>query len=281
MLPLAELVTRAQTAHPGFQVRTITVPGEPGMAVVMAGDSGAVLVRNRANRVFLDPYSGDVLDAYMAWDLTAAQRWSHTADPLHFGTFAGLPSKLLYLAFGIALCVLQMAGTLVWWRRLRREKPAAAKAPRPVAVAPVQGWRPGGFAIAGIPVAAAIIWFGAQEVRDYLVVSPLPPAQILARTTDGPWTAELAHQPGTDGVAAIQLRLDCGPRCLPNPTMVTLLDGAGTAWTMARVQTRSNLAIWQVQPTGKPPSVMKVVVTAPDGTTHEIAANRTLAARDR
>lgn len=74
---------------------------------------------------YVDPYSGRVLEIRHAGDLGAVERWSHMADPLHFGDFAGLPSKLLWVVFGLALCGLSLSGAVIYVKRIARRMGAA------------------------------------------------------------------------------------------------------------------------------------------------------------
>ena len=57
------------------------------------------------------------MDSVRAEDLDMLERWSHTADPLHFGNFGGLTSKLIWFVFGISLSALIPTGAYLWVRR--------------------------------------------------------------------------------------------------------------------------------------------------------------------
>src|SRR3546814_10964427 len=82
--------TRTDTLFPYTTLFRSVRPGDPLMFI---GQADAWLVRDTANAVALDPYNGEVLEVRRAEELDALERWVHTADPLHFGTFAGLRSE--------------------------------------------------------------------------------------------------------------------------------------------------------------------------------------------
>ena len=67
-----------------------------------------------------DPISGALLAKNKGEDLSIHARISEAADPLHFGTFAGLPSKLVYFVFGIVLSILAITGTYIYGMRIAR-----------------------------------------------------------------------------------------------------------------------------------------------------------------
>jgi uncharacterized iron-regulated membrane protein len=42
--------------------------------------------------------------------------------PLHFGTFWGLPSRILYVFVGLAPLILFISGFVMWWYRKRKDE---------------------------------------------------------------------------------------------------------------------------------------------------------------
>jgi len=137
--PLDALVRRARAAFPELDIRSIYMPADPRDAIRFDGQTGAILVRDRANRVYLNPYSGAVMQVQRAEELGLARRWVDTADELHFGTFGnlgGLATKLLWLVFGLLLTGMVLSGSWLWLRRAVRVP--ARRRPRPVGMAPLE-----------------------------------------------------------------------------------------------------------------------------------------------
>jgi uncharacterized iron-regulated membrane protein len=112
--------TAARAAWPGIEFSQLALPQRADDPLVFTGQAEAWLVRDRANRVFIDPLTNSVLDVQRAEDLSALQRWIATADPLHFGNFAGLASKLVWFAAGLLLCGGILSGLISAWLRLQR-----------------------------------------------------------------------------------------------------------------------------------------------------------------
>jgi len=114
-LPLDTLAALATGIRPDLRVTDVWI--EPD-SVSFQGQAGHLLVRDRANRIMLDRRTGAVLHNQTPRDYPLYWRWSDTADPLHFGNFAGISSKLVWFAFGLALSGLILTGTLLHARRL-------------------------------------------------------------------------------------------------------------------------------------------------------------------
>lgn len=119
-LSLDEIVRQAEAAMQPYRVSSVTLPQTPAHAIVVQGQTEAWLVRDRANRVAVDPYTGAILETRNTGDQSALEHWSHMADPLHFGDFGGLWSKLLWVVFGLALCGLSLSGAVIYSKRMAR-----------------------------------------------------------------------------------------------------------------------------------------------------------------
>ena len=121
-LPFKELMETAREARPELRIGQIALPGGlAGMALGLRGQGDDLLVRDRVNQVAVDAYSGEVVVNTTAEDLSPYERWVHTADPLHFGDFAGLWGQILYFVFGLLLSGLVLTGTYLHARRLLRQ----------------------------------------------------------------------------------------------------------------------------------------------------------------
>jgi len=123
--PLVDLdlaVSRAGDAFPALVVTTIIPPRRPGHPLVLAGSGDGVLLRDGTEGVALDPTTGAVLQIRDAAGLTPLQRWVNTADPLHFGTFGGVVTRILWLVAGLLTSAGILAGLIGAWLRLDRRQ---------------------------------------------------------------------------------------------------------------------------------------------------------------
>lgn len=153
--PFALLVEHAAGLRPDLDVRTVLI--DPGR-LTFEGQAGHWLVRDRANQIQIDRVTGAVLHDQRASDLPAYWRWSDTADPLHFGDFGGLVSKLVWFAFGLALSGLILTGA---WLHACRLAPAGGRRTR-------WAWRSETAALAAtLLLFAAAVPAGLAEARDY------------------------------------------------------------------------------------------------------------------
>jgi len=112
-------VALAQRQLSGLQVTAVSLPYTPDGVVTVQGQRHAWLVRERAHAVYIDARDDRVVQVRDAQAMGLAERIVHTADPLHFGDFLGLPSKIVWAAFGLALVALAVSGAVIYTRRTR------------------------------------------------------------------------------------------------------------------------------------------------------------------
>jgi len=115
-----QMLTTTRIEFPDLEIKKIYFPQRVGDGVVFQGQASAILVRPRANIISFDPISGGQLTLNRGEDLSLHARISEAADPLHFGTFAGFLSKIIYFIFGVILSILAVSGTYIYGMRVAK-----------------------------------------------------------------------------------------------------------------------------------------------------------------
>ena len=114
-----ELVAIARSAYPNLQIRQLRLPaGDRPLGVF--GQADATVVRDRVNGVWIDPATGKVLGIVKGEALSVHQRISEMADPLHFGTWGGMTTKIVWFVFGLAMTALAVTGIVIYSVRLKK-----------------------------------------------------------------------------------------------------------------------------------------------------------------
>jgi uncharacterized iron-regulated membrane protein len=112
---------RALQALPGLRIALVLPPTKAGDSLVFQGyTDNTWLVRARASYVAMDPADGRVLGAHRSKDANLHQRIAEMADPLHFGTFGGITTKLIWFVFGAILSALAVTGVVIYAKRLHK-----------------------------------------------------------------------------------------------------------------------------------------------------------------
>lgn len=130
-----ELADRARKAIENYRITALHPPKFAGEPIVFHGHANAILVRARANKVAYDTTNGNMTALVKGETLSPLQRVSEMADPLHFGTFGGFWTKMLYLVFGVILSGMSLSGVYTFSKRIRhadekaRERAANAAPP--------------------------------------------------------------------------------------------------------------------------------------------------------
>lgn len=112
-----------EALRPAYGVTLILWPTVRSPAFAVLGrDDRAALVEDSANSAWIDPSSGDLIGVLDAAELSPHQRVAVANNPLHFGTFAGYPSKFLYFVFGMVLSALSLTGVAIYSLRLMKSE---------------------------------------------------------------------------------------------------------------------------------------------------------------
>jgi uncharacterized iron-regulated membrane protein len=118
---VAASLSAARIADPELRIEMLIFPTAKVGAFVFQGQRSAILVRPRANTIWTDVRSGEVLLTTDARAMTLHQRIGEAADPLHFGTFGGYWTKLVWFVFGLILTSLSLSGMAIYSLRIARE----------------------------------------------------------------------------------------------------------------------------------------------------------------
>lgn len=124
-----KIVADARAAMPGYKANWITLPLEPKADITLYGSlEGQGFLRSDYGSVItFDSQTGALKSAIAAKDSPLMLQVLDAFRPLHFGSFGGLPVKILWCLGGLAPGILAASGTFLWWRRKyanKRVKPA-------------------------------------------------------------------------------------------------------------------------------------------------------------
>lgn len=126
---LDDVVAAAHGTIPDLDVRWIIFPENALGPISVYGKERFPLIGDFATHAHVHPYTGAVTDSRRLRELTAVQLVDHMADPLHYGNFAGLWSKLVWVLFGLGLSGLVLSGAMVWTKRTTKTTTARRRAP--------------------------------------------------------------------------------------------------------------------------------------------------------
>lgn len=183
------LVAAAKAAFPGLVPTDIMYATAPQSSVIVMGRTKDILVRDRANRVFLDPVDASVIKVQKSKEIGAVAYINELADPLHFGDFGGLSTKLVWFMFGLAMCSLSFTGVWLTWKRI---KSTALSRPQ----------------IATLPLLLLTMVVGYFYVQRYIGNTEFSPGRVLEASEQQGLQATLKLQAESNGQAVGKLVLD-------------------------------------------------------------------------
>ncbi|MEH2201550.1 PepSY-associated TM helix domain-containing protein [Nostoc sp.] len=116
---LTEQLKIADAALPDAVTKSIYFPGKPEDALQIRMKLPQENSDYGDSNVYLDQYSGEVLRVDNALKMPLGDRVLNSFTPLHYGTFLGLTSRILYIFVGLTPLILFVTGFVMWKHRYR------------------------------------------------------------------------------------------------------------------------------------------------------------------
>ncbi len=111
-------IAKAKEEIPTLIVGGISPPDGSDGIIYMRGKSHVPLVRERANRVYLNAKTFEPIYVQRAEDINIVMWINDIADPLHYGNWGGLVTKFIWFVMGLGISSLILSGI---WITLKRE----------------------------------------------------------------------------------------------------------------------------------------------------------------
>ncbi|TMN42574.1 PepSY-associated TM helix domain-containing protein [Pseudoalteromonas sp. S2755] len=118
---------KAQLAIPNWTITTVQLPRADNVVLRFQGMSANPLLRDRAHKVYMDPTTLEVVAIQHPKNMAWGNYLNEYADPLHFGYFAGITSKLIWFVFGLALTGLSFTGVMMTYKRTKSKSITSAQ----------------------------------------------------------------------------------------------------------------------------------------------------------
>jgi uncharacterized iron-regulated membrane protein len=126
-LPLQNVLVIGEATMPGSRIAGLSLPNSPMGNYRMDMLSKGLPKSGKREMLIVDQYTGKILlnsrtdfpnigNAYLSW-----------LGPVHFGSFGGLPTKILAVIGGLMPLALFITGFVIWYPRWKKQKKIAAK----------------------------------------------------------------------------------------------------------------------------------------------------------
>jgi uncharacterized iron-regulated membrane protein len=121
-LTLTEILKLADAALPGAITTKIKLPEKLNESVKVHKKFPQEAGQMGHSRVAIDPYSGAILEVKNGLKLAPYQRVLNVFEAIHYGTFAGLPTQILYVLVGITPLILFITSLVMYYYRRPKNK---------------------------------------------------------------------------------------------------------------------------------------------------------------
>ncbi len=234
-LSLNTYAKNAVQAFPELRVEQIRIPSKLTDHVYVDGQDGNPFTRDRANKVYLNPFSGEVVKIQKAADLNTIELVTDIVDPSHFGTFGGLTVKIIWFFFGLILSFSILTGTYIWYKK--RTHRLITKSERIKFHNPKNGWNKVSVIFKNTPKTIKGAFLSTILTLLYLTITganivtdgikslgpfPVERLQTIQKDTLGPWKFSLLCEYPCTLKQGTKFHLDFGNSGLPNYASLNL-----------------------------------------------------------
>lgn len=127
-LTLAEALEIVEQRFPAFAPSYLLLPEHPRDMYQLKGGGDHWFYDKYAYHASINPWTGVIAYEKSPASMNGLQTLMHIADPLHYGTFGGLWTKVIWFIFGVILSGMSITGFLIWGSRTLK----AARQPLPL-----------------------------------------------------------------------------------------------------------------------------------------------------
>lgn len=113
-LTLSEILPKADASLPKATTTYIRIPKAPEEVFEIGKKLPQETDEYGGSSVTFDQYTGQVLNVRNALKLPLGDHIVNGMTPLHYGTFGGLPTRILYVFVGLAPLILFITGFVMW-----------------------------------------------------------------------------------------------------------------------------------------------------------------------
>ncbi|MEH2079176.1 MAG: PepSY-associated TM helix domain-containing protein [Nostoc sp.] len=122
-LGLDEILKKADAALPGAITIYMSLPQTPEGVFRVGKKQLQETDEYGRSQVYLDQYTGKVVQLKNGLEPSRADVVFNSFSPMHYGTFGGLPTRILYIFVGLSPLILSITGFVMWWYRYKGKNP--------------------------------------------------------------------------------------------------------------------------------------------------------------
>ncbi|MEH2437273.1 MAG: PepSY-associated TM helix domain-containing protein [Nostoc sp.] len=120
-LNVTQLLQKADAALPDEVTTYVLLPTKPEDAIAVGKKLPQESWKFGYSQIYLDQYTGEILRLKNGLKAPLGEKIWDSFGALHYGTFGGLPTRILYVFVGLAPLILFITGFVMWRYRYRTE----------------------------------------------------------------------------------------------------------------------------------------------------------------